>query len=264
MSKTGLWDTHAHLDDNQFDKDRHTLCAELGEILDGVINPSVDEKSADFAITLAEQFSHIYAAVGWHPEDLKNIPADFEQKIAKWAEHPKVVAIGEIGLDYYWEENEPPEVQKKILLKQLDLCKQLDLPFIFHDRDAHGDTLQIFQKEITGIQGVFHCYSGSLEMAKELAKRGFYFGFGGTSTYKNSQKVREVLQWLPKELILFETDSPYLAPVPFRGKRNNPAYTEYTARSAAEFLQMDFAELAEITTQNTKRLFKKINCNQTN
>ena len=258
MSKTGLWDTHAHLDDSQFDKDRHTLCAELGEILDGVINPSVDEKSADFAIALAEQFPHIYAAVGWHPENLKGIPADFEQKLAKWAEHPKVVAIGEIGLDYYWLENEPPATQKKVLLAQLDLCKQLNLPFIFHDREAHGDTMQIFQKEIKGVRGVFHCYSGSLEMAKELAKTGFYFGFGGTSTYKNSQKTREVLQWVPKELMLFETDSPYLAPIPFRGKRNNPAYTEYTARNAATLLNCSFEELAEQTTKNAKTLFTKI------
>lgn len=258
MSKTGLWDTHAHLDDNQFDKDRDALCAELAEILEGVINPGVDEKSSESAIRLAEQYPFIYAAVGWHPEELKTIPKNYEDKIAAWAKHPKVVAIGEIGLDYYWLENEPPAVQKAILLRQLDLCKQLDLPFIFHDREAHGDTLEIFQKEITGIRGVFHCFSGSLEMAKELAKRGFYFGFGGTSTYKNSQKTREVLNWVPRELMLFETDSPYLSPIPFRGKRNNPAYTEYTAKNAVLVLGCSMEELAEQTTKNALTLFKKI------
>ena len=258
MSRTGLWDTHAHLDDSQFDKDRDALCAELAETLEGVINPGVDEKSSESAICLAEQYPFIYAAVGWHPEELKTIPKNYEDKIAAWAKHPKVVAIGEIGLDYYWLENEPPAVQKAILLRQLDLCKQLDLPFIFHDREAHGDTLEIFQKEITGIRGVFHCFSGSLEMAKELAKRGFYFGFGGTSTYKNSQKTREVLNWVPRELMLFETDSPYLSPIPFRGKRNNPAYTEYTAKNAALVLGCSMEELAEQTTKNALTLFKKI------
>lgn len=162
------------------------------------------------------------------------------------------MAIGEIGLDYYWKENEPKEVQKRIFLEQVDLAKQFDLPVIIHDRDAHGDMLELFQKEVHGVQAVFHCFSGSLEMAKELAKRGYYFGFGGTSTYKNAKKVREVMQYIPKELLLFETDSPYLTPVPFRGKRNNPGYTEYTARNAAQVLGMEFEELAAIATANTK------------
>ena len=207
---------------------------------------------------LAEKYDFIYAAVGWHPEELKGIPADYLEQLAAWAVHPKVVAIVEIGLDYYWKENEPKEVQQRIFLEQIDLAKQFDLPIIIHDRDAHGDMLELFQKEVKGVQAVFHCFSGSLEMAKELAKRGYYFGFGGTSTYKNNQKTREVMQYVPKELLLFETDSPYLSPVPFRGKRNNPAYVEYTARHAAELLGMDFAELAALTAANTKRLFKKI------
>ena len=132
------------------------------------------------------------------------------------------------------------------------------MPVIIHDRDAHGDMLALFQQELHGVQAVFHCFSGSLELAKALAKSGYYFGFGGTSTYKNAQKVREVMQYIPKELLLFETDSPYLTPVPFRGKRNNPGYTEYTARNAAQVLGMEFEELAAIATANTKRLFWKI------
>lgn len=258
MSRTGLWDSHAHLDDEAFDCDREQLILQLEMDLEGIINPGCDCKSSAFAVKMAEQYPFIYAAVGYHPENLKDIPADYLEQLAVWAELPKVAAIGEIGLDYYWKENEPREIQKRIFLEQVDLAKQFDLPVIIHDRDAHGDMLELFQKEISGVQAVFHCFSGSLEMAKELAKRGYYFGFGGTSTYKNAQKVREVLEYIPKDLLLFETDSPYLTPVPFRGKRNNPSYVEYTVCNAAQILKMDFEELAAISAANTKRLFKKI------
>jgi len=258
MSKTGLWDTHAHLDDSAFDIDRHSLCTKLGDKFEGIINPGVDEKSSEFAISLAEQFSYIWAAVGWHPENLKDIPYDYDTKIVKWAEHPKVVAIGEIGLDYYWLENESADVQKKILLRQLDLAKQLDLPFIFHDREAHGDSLEIFQKEIIGVRGVFHCFSGSLEMAKELLRRGIYLGFGGTSTYTKSVKIQEVLKYAPRDMILFETDSPYLSPIPFRGKRNNPGYVEYTVKNAALLLDCNVEDLIMETSANAQRLFNRI------
>ena len=258
MSRTGLWDSHAHLDDEWFNEDRAELMEQIQKDLEGVINPGCDGKSSLLALDLAEKYSFIYAAVGYHPENLKDIPKNYLDELAKLAVHPKVVAIGEIGLDYYWKENEPKEVQKKIFLEQIDLAKQFALPIIIHDRDAHGDMLEIFQKEVSGVQAVFHCFAGSLEMAKELAKRGYYFGFGGTSTYKNANKVREVLKYLPKDLILFETDSPYLTPVPFRGKRNNPLYVELTAKNAAEILGLDFAELAEITTENARRLFRKL------
>ncbi len=258
MSRTGLWDSHAHLDDEAFDGDREQLILQLQEDLDGVINAGCDAQSSAKAVALAEKYTFIYAAVGYHPENLTGIAADYLEQLAAWAVHPKVVAIGEIGLDYYWKENEPKEVQKRIFLEQIDLAKQFNLPIIIHDRDAHGDMLELFQKEVKGVQSVFHCFSGSLEMAKELAKRGYYFGFGGTSTYKNAQKVREVMQYIPKDLLLLETDCPYLTPVPFRGKRNNPGYVEYTARNAAEVLGMDFDELAALSAANTKRLFWKI------
>ena len=258
MSRTGLWDTHAHLDDPAFAKDRKELLAQLEQDLDGIINAGCDVPSSAMAVELAEQYDFIYAAVGYHPENLKGIATNYLEQLAAWAVHPKVVAIGEIGLDYYWKENEPKDVQKRIFLEQIDLAKQFDLPIIIHDREAHGDMLELFQKEVKGVQAVFHCFSGSLEMAKELTKRGYYFGFGGTSTYKNAQKVREVMQYIPKELMLFETDCPYLTPVPFRGKRNNPGYVEYTARNASLVLDMDLEELAALTTANAKRLFKKI------
>lgn len=258
MSRTGLWDSHAHLDSDYFTSDRHELITNLQMELDGIVNPGCDAESSAFAVELAEKYDFIYAAVGWHPENLTGMPANYLDMLAAWAVHPKVVAIGEIGLDYYWKENEPKEVQKRVFMEQIELAKQFDLPIIIHDRDAHGDMLEMFQKEVTGVQAVFHCYSGSVEMAKELAKRGYYFGFGGTSTYKNAQKVREVMQFVPKDLILFETDCPYLTPVPYRGKRNNPGYVELTARNAAEVLNVGFDELAAITTANVKRLFKKI------
>ena len=258
MSRTGLWDSHAHLDSDYFTSDRHELIINLQAELDGIVNPGCDAETSAFAVELAEKYDFIYAAVGWHPENLKGMPENYLDMLAAWAVHPKVVAIGEIGLDYYWKENEPKEVQKRVFLEQIDIAKQFGLPIIIHDRDAHGDMLEIFQKEVTGVEAVFHCYSGSVEMAKELAKRGYYFGFGGTSTYKNAEKVREVMKYVPRELLLFETDSPYLTPVPYRGKRNNPGYVEFTARNAAEVLGMDFEELAAQTTANVKRLFKKI------
>ncbi len=253
-----MWDSHAHLDSDYFTDDREELISKLQQDLDGIVNPGCDEATSAFAVELAEKYDFIYAAVGWHPEELKGIPDDYLDKLAAWAVHPKVVAIGEIGLDYYWKENEPKEVQKRIFLEQIDLAKQFDLPVIIHDRDAHGDMLEIFQKEVSGVRAVFHCFSGSLEMARELVKRGYYFGFGGTSTYKNAQKVREVMSYIPRELLLFETDSPYLTPVPYRGKRNNPGYVELTARNAAEVLGVSFEELAEQTTKNVKALFTKI------
>ena len=257
-SRTGLWDSHCHLDDEAFAADRAEVMAAIGESLEGVINPGCDAASSAVAVELAEKYPFVYAAVGYHPENLKGIAKNYLDELAKWAVHPKVVAIGEIGLDYYWEENEPKEVQKKIFLEQIDLAKQFKLPIIIHDRDAHGDMLEIFQREVSGVQAVFHCFAGSVEMAKELAKRGYYFGFGGTSTYKNAHKVREVMKSIPKELLLFETDSPYLTPVPYRGKRNNPCYVELSARNAAEVLGVEFEELAAQTTANCLRLFTKI------
>ena len=254
-----IFDSHAHYDDEAFDKDRDCLLSTLEEQGVGcIVNVGASFQGAKDSVELSMRYPHVYAAVGVHPDHVGELDEVKMQHLREMCTMEKTVAVGEIGLDYYWKENEPKEVQKRIFLEQVDLAKQFDLPVIIHDRDAHGDMLELFQKEVHGVQAVFHCFSGSLEMAKELAKRGYYFGFGGTSTYKNAKKVREVMQYIPKELLLFETDSPYLTPVPFRGKRNNPGYTEYTARNAAQVLGMEFEELAAIATANTKRLFKKI------
>ena len=256
MSRTGLFDSHAHMDSDYFTDDRDVLLTQLQEELDGIINPGCDEITSGFAVSLAEKYDFMYAAVGWHPEDLEGIlDNSYLDELAAWAVHPKVVAIGEIGLDYYWKGNEPKDVQKRRLLEQLDLAKQFDLPVIIHDRDAHGDILEIFQKEVTGVRAVFHCYSGSLEMAKELLKRGFYLGFGGTSTYKNAAKVREVLQYVPDDLLLFETDSPYLTPVPYRGKRNESAFVVEVMKTLAKAYGISEEEFARQTTLNAERVF---------
>ena len=255
-----IFDSHAHYDSEQFDIDRDEL---LGSVLPqkgvvAVINMAADYESLKKTVALCEKYDYIYGAVGIHPECANDLPDNWLSDVEALLSHPKIVAVGEIGLDYYWKGNEPKDVQKRRLLEQLDLAKQFDLPVIIHDRDAHGDILEIFQKEVTGVRAVFHCYSGSLEMAKELLKRGFYLGFGGTSTYKNAAKVREVLQYVPDDLLLFETDSPYLTPVPYRGKRNQPGYTELVARNAAEVRGTTFEALAAQTTKNVKTLFNKI------
>ena len=244
------------MDSDYFTDDRDALLTQLQEELDGIINPGCDEITSGFAVSLAEKYDFMYAAVGWHPEDLEGIlDNSYLDELAAWAVHPKVVAIGEIGLDYYWKGNEPKDVQKRRLLEQLDLAKQFDLPVIIHDRDAHGDILEIFQKEVTGVRAVFHCYSGSLEMAKELLKRGFYLGFGGTSTYKNAAKVREVLQYVPDDLLLFETDSPYLTPVPYRGKRNESAFVVEVMKTLAKAYGISEEEFARQTNLNAERVF---------
>ena len=233
MSRLGIIDTHAHLDDNRFDSDRAEVMARLANDMEAVITQGTTYESSVASVKTAEQYDFVYAAVGWHPEDLAGIKdesyiAGLEQ-LAR--EHAKVVAIGEIGLDYYWKENEPKEVQLLRLKQQCDLAYQLDLPVVIHNREAHGDCLNFFQNEVPKeLKVVFHCYSGSLEMAKELWKRGYYLGFGGTSTYKNNKKVREVLA----------------------------ALTEFVAKNAALVRGTSFEHIAEQTTKNARTLFNKM------
>jgi TatD DNase family protein len=259
MSRTGIIDTHAHLDDARFDSDRDQLIEKLGLELDAVINQGCTLASSAASIALAEKYPFIYAAVGIHPEDLATVKDDsYLDQLAKWAAHPKVVAIGEIGLDYYWKENEPREVQLLRLRQQVDLARQVHLPVVIHDREAHGDSLAFFLNEGQGVPTVFHCFSGSLEMARELWKRGIYTGFGGSSTFKNSKKVRAVLSECPAELLLFETDCPYLTPEPYRGQRNNPAYTELVVKNAALLRKTTPEALAAQSTRNAHTLFTKL------
>ena len=250
-----LFDTHAHYDDEAFDPDRELLLESLpqrGVAL--VVNPGCDLESSRKAVAYAAEYPHVYAAVGIHPENCGGFtPADMDA-LRQLAQQPKVVAIGEIGLDYYWAENPPRELQQRVLRDQLALAQELDLPVIVHDREAHADSLAIVQ-EFPAVRGVFHCFSGSVEMARELLKRGWYLGFDGPITYKNAARAPEVIAACPVERILLETDSPYLAPVPNRGKRNDSRNLPFIAARVAEIKGMTTDQVAEVTLQNGKKLF---------
>lgn len=249
------FDTHAHYDDAAFDADRDALLSALPESgVDLVMDPGCDVESSRAAVALAEKHSHVYAAVGLHPENCKGCGRAELAEIRELAAHPKAAAIGEIGLDYHWDTNPPRAFQQEIFRFQLELAGELDLPVIVHDRDAHGDSLAIVE-EFPEIRGVFHCYSGSAEMAEILLKRGWYLGFDGPVTYKNARKAQEVAKATPPDRILLETDSPYLSPVPNRGKRNDSRNLSYIAKTLAAWKNMDPAELAQVAMENGKRLF---------
>ena len=249
-----LFDTHTHLDDEKFDTDRDEIISSLKE--QGVsllVNIGANMKSSQQSIKLAQKYDFIYASVGVHPCDTKDLTDDDILTLEKMAHHEKVVAIGEIGLDYYWDEPER-EIQKEWFLKQLFLAKKLNMPYIVHDRDAHSDTLEIIKK-CDYTNGVMHCFSGSVEMAEEVIKMGMYVSLSGTVTFKNAKKAQEVASIVPLDKLLIETDSPYLTPEPFRGKRNNSAYVRYTAEKIADIRGLTFEELAQITLDNGKRFY---------
>ena len=248
--------THAHYDSDRFDSDRSAVLSALpGLGVDLVIDPGCDEVSSKAAVALAEEYAFLYAAVGWQPQELKESYYDGAlDVIRQLAAHPKVVAIGEIGLDYYWDTSYN-EFQQEILREQFRLAEELDLPVIFHDREAHGDSLAIV-REFPNVRGVFHCYSGSAEMAKVLLDLGWYLGFDGPVTYKNAKKHREVLEICPMDRILIETDSPYLSPEPKRGTRNHSGNLELINAKLAEIKGVSPEEMARITMENGRRLFR--------
>lgn len=250
-----LFDTHAHLDDLAFAPDRDALLAALPDQgLSLVMNPGCSLASSRNVDALSRQYPYIYAAVGSHPDAADEVNDDvLNQYRQLCAENPKIKAIGEIGLDYHYEDI-PREVQKEAFRKQMALAEELNLPVIVHDRDAHGDALQILD-EFPTVTGVFHCYSGSLEMAKELVRRGWYIGFTGVLTFKNAKKAVEVAQNIPIERLVLETDCPYMAPEPFRGQRNHPGYLYRMAEKLAEIRNMTVEEIQAITLENGKRLY---------
>ena len=250
ISEPLIFDSHAHYDDKKFDGIRDELLESLPRHgVCGVINCGCDTNSSKTALEFAEKYPYFYAAVGVHPE---NIGGGTVSEIEVLAKHKKCVAIGEIGLDYYWVSDNKEE-QKTMFEEQLILANKLQLPVIVHDRDAHGDTLEILKKHRP--KGVVHSFSGSPEMAKEILKLGMYIGIGGVITFKNAKKLPEVVEILPEDRFLLETDAPYLTPVPYRGEINNSAMIYFTAKKIAELRNTTVERILELSRKNTEKLF---------
>ena len=250
-----LFDTHAHYDDERFDGDREALLAGMPEKNVGlIVNPGCDISSSRTAVALAESFDFVYAAVGIHPENCGDFEPGMIDLLRQMAKNPRVVAIGEIGLDYYWAENPPRELQQEVLRRQLRLAEELGLPVIIHDRDAHRDTLEMV-REFPRVRGVFHCFAGSAEMARELIKMGWMLSFNGAVTFKNAKKAPEVIAAVPLEKLMIETDAPYLTPVPHRGERNDSSYVRLVAEKIAQIKDLTPEEVEKATWENGRRFF---------
>ena len=247
-----IFDAHAHYDDDWFSDDREELLASLPQKgVCGIVNAAVDLKTAEIAKSFAEKYEYMYFTVGFHPENLEDMPGDYIFKIQEMLKHPKAVALGEIGLDYHWDIEK--NLQHKVFDEQLKLAKELDVPVVIHDREAHGDVMEYLRKYKP--KGLLHCFSGSVEMLKEVLKLGMSISLGGTVTYKNARVPVEVAEAVPLDRLLLETDSPYLSPVPQRGKRNDSSNIIYTATKIAEIKGMSTQKLLDITAENTRRLY---------
>lgn len=250
-----FFDTHAHLDDRQFADDfADVVAAFRAANVTRVVNASCDMKSCAKTVALTREYPEIYGAVGVHPEAADTFRgAEDLALLREFAKEEKICAIGEIGLDYHYDDV-PRDVQKDVFRAQLELARELNLPVIVHDRDAHEDCLNIL-RDFTDLRVVFHCYSGSLEFAKNLIRLGFYLSFTGVLTFKNAKAAPTVAQWAPRDRIMIETDCPYLAPVPYRGKRNSPQYVPEVAKTLASLWEVDVEEAARITMENGLRFF---------
>lgn len=251
-----LFDTHTHFDDEKFDEDRYEMINKAHDSgVDLILNAAADIESSRAGVLLSKEFDFIYSSVGFHPSVAKDVTMDMFSEIETLAKNPKVVAIGEAGLDYYYDDS-PRDIQKDIFRKQIELAKRLKLPIIVHDRDAHEDTINIL-KEANAKEcgGVLHCFSGSVEMAKTILTMGLYISVGGVVTFKNAKKLVEVVKYIPMDRLLLETDAPYLTPEPYRGKRNYSGYVGLVAEKVAELKGLSSEEVAERTFENGKRFF---------
>lgn len=257
MSESYLFDTHSHLNSPKFADELDDLIARARENgVRKIVIPGYDYESNVRSLEIAAAREGIYAVVGYHPCDLNDLTDDHYQKLYDWAKRDEVVGIGEIGLDYHWDTT-TPELQDQMFRKQIAIAKELDLPIIIHDREAHGDILKILQEEDAGkVGGIMHCFSGSWEFAQECMKLNFYISFGGPVTFKNGKRPAEVASKVPLDRLLVETDAPYLTPEPYRGKRNEPAYVKHVAEKIAELRGLAFEELAAETAANACRLFR--------
>ena len=248
-------DSHAHLDEERFDEDRDELIKSLKEnAISYVINPSSDMETSRRVVELSNKYDNIFAAVGIHPHDAEGFKEEDLDELRELSKDERVVAIGEIGLDYYYD-NSPRGIQKEVFRKQLQLSHELDLPVIIHTRDAMGDTYDILKEFEGRVRGVMHCYTGSIEMAEKFMKLGFYISIAGPVTFKNAVNVREMAKQIPLERLLIETDSPYLAPVPNRGKRNDPTNVRYVADMLANLKEIQIDKIIEHSRENTVELF---------
>ncbi len=252
-----IFDTHAHYDDEQFDIDRERLLDSMeGRGIGNIVNVSSTYESCIQTLALAKRFPFIYAAIGIHPTETGELDEEKFLQVKKYAMKPKVVAIGEIGLDYYWNEPEP-ETQKKWFIRQLELAKELELPVIIHSRDAAKDTMDIMKEcKAEEIGGIVHCYSYSAEMALEYVKMNFYIGVGGVITFKNSKKLKEVVEAVPMDRIVLETDAPYLSPEPNRGKRNSSVNLPYVVNEIAKIKGLEPSEVIRITEENARKAYR--------
>lgn len=253
MMYNNIFDTHAHYDDERFSEDSEELLSSLEDKgITGVISCGVNAESSKANLRLAEKYPFIYAAVGYHGLNTEDLTDDYIEFLKDLIKNEKVVAIGEIGLDYHYEK-ETRDIQLKIFREQIELANEYDLPVIVHDREAHEDTLNIL-KELKP-KGVIHCFTGSVEMAKEIVKIGMYIGLGGAVTFKNAVKPVEVAKFVPADRLLVETDCPYMTPVPHRGKRNDSSLIPYTAEKIAEVRGVTAQEILDLTAENARELF---------
>ncbi|MEH7125089.1 TatD family hydrolase [Bacillus sp. JJ1532] len=251
-----FFDTHAHLNAEQYNDDlREVIDRALEEGVTRIVVVGFDRPTIEKAMELTEQYEFIYASVGWHPVDAIDMTDEDLQWIEELSSHPKVVALGEMGLDYYWDKS-PKDIQKAVFRKQIQLAKKVKLPIIIHNRDATADIVSILKEEGAGeVGGIMHCFSGSPETAKECVEMNFYISLGGPVTFKNAKKPKEVAEVIPMDKLLIETDCPYLAPHPYRGKRNEPSYVKLVAEQIAEIKNVSVEEVARITTENAKKIF---------
>ena len=248
------FDTHTHYDDEAFDDDREALLASMeAASVHMILNPGCDEESSRRAVELAHTWPFVYAAVGWHPENAETFDERAPELLRAWAADPRVKAIGEIGLDYHYE-TPPREMQKQVLIRQMELADELGLPVVLHDREAHADSLEIV-RQFPRVTGVFHCFSGSAELARQLVQLGWYVGFTGVVTFKNARRALEAAVACPLDRILLETDAPYMAPTPYRGKRCDSRMLPYMAQAIAQARQITAGEVAQAAAENGRRLF---------
>mgnify|MGYP004654367029 FL=1 len=251
-----IFDTHAHYDDEQFDTDRDELLSSMaaGDV-GTIVNAAATVESWDKIVELAEKYSFIYGSVGVHPDEVGALNEENFARMKELLKKEKIVAVGEIGLDYYWDK-EGHDLQKHWFIRQLDLAREMNKPVMIHSREAAADTMEIMKEHGKGLKGVIHCYSYSLEMAREYVKMGYYIGVGGVVTFKNSKKLKEIVEEIPLESIVLETDCPYLAPTPFRGKRNSSLYLPYVVEAIAELKGISAEQVIEQTEKNARDLYQ--------